>query len=118
MSSSTDQPRSAWSESVLEHGHWQTWLNSMSPERLAQQRAYDRERLKKYHQERKEDHNKKQQERYQQNKKQYCEKHKCETCGGQYTIKRQTQHPQTQKHQTTLAPTYNYDRGFTELLSG
>ena len=103
MSSPTERPRSAWFESVLEHGHWKTWLDSMTPERLEQQRAYDRERGRKYHQERKEDHNKKRQERYQQNKERLCEKHVCETCGGQYTTSKKAQHFKTKHHQAALA---------------
>ena len=58
MFSSTDPPFGStfrpWTLSV-----WKTWLNSMSPERLAQQRAYDRERGKQYHQDHKEEQNKK-----------------------------------------------------------
>ena len=58
MFSSTDPPFGStfrpWTLSV-----WKTWLNSMSPERLAQQRAYDRERGKQYHQDHKEVQNKK-----------------------------------------------------------
>ena len=39
----------------MEHGRWKTWLNSMSPERLAQQRAYENEKGKRYYQEHKEE---------------------------------------------------------------
>ena len=63
MISSTDPPFGStfapWTLSVMEHGYWRTWLNSMSPERLAQQRAYDREGGKQYHQDHKEVQNRK-----------------------------------------------------------
>ena len=102
MFSSTDPPFGStfrpWTLSV-----WKTWLNSMSPERLAQQRAYDRERGKQYHQDNKEEQNKKRQEYYQQNKECLGEKHVCETCGGRYITSKQAQHCNTKLHQAALA---------------
>ena len=106
MSSSTDPPSdttfSAWTLSVMEHGWWKTWLNSMSPERLAQQRAYDSERLKRYYQEHKEETLARWKEYYQQNKERLCEKHVCETCGGRYITSKKAQHCKTKKHQAAL----------------
>ena len=98
MSSSTDQRLSDWN----------LWLASMSPERLAKQRAYDRERGKKYHEEHKEELNKKRQEYYKQHKEHYCEKHVCETCGGRYITSKKAQCSKTKLHQAALlnvAPT-------------
>ena len=99
MISSTDPPFGStfapWTFSVMEHGYWKTWLNSMSPERLAQ----EKERHKKYHQDHKEEHNKKCREWYQQNKERLTEKHVCETCGGRYTTSKKAQHCRTKKHQ-------------------
>ena len=107
MSSTTEQPCEhnwkAWTISVMEHGHWKTWLNSMTPERLAQQRAYDRERIKKYNQDHKEERTQYRKEHYQENKDHYCEKHVCETCGGQYTTHYKTQHLKTKIHQDAVA---------------
>ena len=107
MSSSTDPPfgstLSAWTLSEMKHGRWKTWLNSMSPERLAQQRAYDNERGKRYYQEHKEEKQARLKEYYQQNKDHYCEKQMCETCGGQYTTHHKTQHLKTKIHQDALA---------------
>ena len=106
MISSTDPPFGStfapWTLSVMEHGYWKTWLNSMSPERLAQQRAYDRERGKQYHQDHKEVQNKKKQEYNKNNKERLCEKHVCETCGGRYTTSKKAQHCKTKKHQAAL----------------
>ena len=103
MNLTTEQPyehnRSAWTVSVEEHGYWKTWLNSMTPERWAQ----ERERSKKYNQDHKEENNKKRQERYQQSKERLCEKHVCETCGGHYTTQTWTQHSKTKIHQDALA---------------
>ena len=92
MSSPTEQPNS----------QWKAWLNSMTPERLAQQRGYERERGKKYNQDHKEERTKKRQDHYRQNKNHYCEKHVCEICGGQYTISHKNQHLKTKRHQATL----------------
>ena len=103
MSSPTEQKRSAWFESVLEHGYWKTWLNSMTPERLAQQRVYDRERAIKYNQDHKEERAQYRKEHYQQNKERLCEKHMCETCGGRYTTAKRAQHLKTQKHQRDIS---------------
>ena len=107
MSSSTDPPFGStfrpWTLSVMEHGYWKTWLNSMSPERLAQQRAYDRERGKQYHQDHKEERNNKYKEWYQQNKERLGEKHVCETCGGRYITKKRAHHCNTKLHQAALA---------------
>ena len=97
MSSSTDL------STVSTYSAWKTWLSSMGPERLAQQRSYDRERGKKYHQDHKEEMNKKDRERYQQNKEHLSEKRVCETCGGCYTQHHRTQHLKTKLHQDALA---------------
>ena len=102
MFSSTDPPFgstfSPWTLSVMEHGYWKTWLNSMSPERLAQ----EKERQNKYHQDHKEEHNKKCREWYQQNKEHLSEKHVCEICGGRYTTSKKAQHCKTKQHQDAL----------------
>ena len=72
MSSSTDVQQydfpahwSEWTKGEIMHGRWKNWLNRMTPERLAQQQAYDSERGKKYYQDHKGDVNKKDRERYQ-----------------------------------------------------
>ena len=103
MNSSTDPPdgttSNPWTLSVMERGYWQTWLNSMSPERLAQQRAYDNERGKKYYQENKEERQAHHKQYYERNKERYSEKHACEICGGRYTTSKRAQHCKTKKHQ-------------------
>ena len=48
------------------YGRWKNWLNHMTPERLAQQRAYERERGKKYYQDHKEERPKHAREYHQQ----------------------------------------------------
>ena len=85
-----------------ELGRWKYYLSSMSPERLEQQRQYDRARGKKYRQEHKDEMNKREREWYKENKDIITEKHVCETCGGRYTIKHKSQHLRTRKHQHAL----------------
>jgi hypothetical protein len=102
MSSSTDL-RGAWSRGVDEMGFWKYWLSTLTPERLQQQRQYDRERGKKYHEEHKEDRNKKAREWYGQNKERLSEEHECEVCGGHYTTHHRQQHCRTKRHQDMLA---------------
>ena len=57
----------------------------------------------KYHEEHKVEIIKKSRERYQQNKEHYCEKHVCETCGGNYITSKKAQHTKTKLHQNVLA---------------
>ena len=105
MSSPTDQPfvfvpnYGPWMTSVIEHGFHKTWMNSMTPERLAQYKAHKQ----KYNQERKDKINERCRARYQENKERLCEKHVCETCGGRYTTKKLSQHLKTKMHQDALA---------------
>ena len=82
---------------------WAYYIGRMSPERLAQQRAYDRERGRKYYQEHKESLAQCNKERYDKHKEQLCEKHACEVCGGRYTMRKKTQHCATKKHQHAMA---------------
>ena len=105
MSSPTDQPFAfvpnygPWMTSVIEHGFYKTWINSMTPERLAQYKAHKQ----KYNQEHKERINERCRARYQQNKERLNEKHVCETCGGRYTTAKRAQHVKTKQHQDALA---------------
>ena len=82
---------------------WGHYSGGMSPERLAQQRAYDRERGRKYYQEHKESIAQYDKDRYDKHKEQLCEKHACEVCGGRYTIRTKAQHCATKKHQHAMA---------------
>ena len=102
MSSSTDR-RGTWSRGVDEMGVWKYWLSTLTPERLQQQRQYDRERGKKYHEEHKEDRNKKAREWYEQNKERLSEDNECEVCGGRYTTHHRQQHYRTKRHQDMQA---------------
>ncbi len=83
--STTDPPSgstfSAWTLGRMEHVRWKTLLNSTTPERLAQHRAYDKEKEKKYNQEHHEEISKRSQERYQQTKR-ACAKNMCVTIAG------------------------------------
>ena len=99
MGSSTDIHCSAWMRGVEEMGSWKYWLSTLSPERLEQQRQYDRERNKKYHEEHKEEKNEKAKERYERNKERLTEKHVCDTCGGKYTLNHRSTHFKTKRHQ-------------------
>ena len=110
MSSTTDVQQynfsahwSEWTRGEIMYGRWKNWLNRMTPERLAQQRAYDNERGKRYYQEHKEKRLEQSREWHQQNKERLCEKHVCETCGGNYTTKKKAQHVKTKLHQDALA---------------
>jgi hypothetical protein len=78
---------------------WAHYIGRMSPERLEQQRAYDRERGRKYYQENKESRGQYSKEWHQQNKQRLREKHVCDLCGGRYTNCKKSQHCKTQKHQ-------------------
>ena len=102
MGSSTDKQYSAWTHGVSEMGLWKYWLSTLSPERLEQQRRYDRERSKRYHEEHKEHLKQKAKERYEQLKEHLREKHVCETCGGHYTTHHRAKHLNTKKHQTAM----------------
>ena len=82
---------------------WAHYIGHMSPERLSQQRAYDRERGRKYYQEHKQSVAQCSKERYDKHKQQLCEKHACEVCGGRYTIRTKAQHCATKKHQHAMA---------------
>ena len=85
----------------------------MTPDRLAQTRAHEREKAKRHYQDHKEDCKQQHQEYYQENKDRFCQKHVCETCGGHFTIKHKTQHYKTKQHQDALANTC----GVRELMS-
>ena len=82
---------------------WAYYIGRMSPERLSQQRAYDRERGKKYYQQHKESRTQYDKDRYDKPKHQLCEKHACEVCGGRYTMRKKAQHCATKKHQHAMA---------------
>jgi hypothetical protein len=82
---------------------WAHYIDRMSPERLAQQRAYDRERGRTYYQEHKESIAQYSKDRYEKLKQQLCENHACEVCGGRYTIRKKAQHCTTKKHQHAMA---------------
>ena len=78
-------------------------LCRMSPERLAQQRAYDSERGRNYYQEHKESRSQYSKDWRENNKDQMCEKHARELCGGRYTMRKKAQHCATKKHQHAMA---------------
>ena len=82
---------------------WGHYIGGMSPERLAQQRAYDRERGRKYYQEHKESRSQYSKDWCDKHKQQLCEKHACELCGGRYTMKKKSHHCATKKHQHAMA---------------
>ena len=82
---------------------WAYYIGRMSPERLAQQRAYDRERGRKHYQEHKESLAQYNKDWREKNKEQLCEKHACELCGGRYTMRKKAQHCATKKHQHAMA---------------
>ena len=103
MGSSTDIRCSAWTRGVDEMGLWKYWLSTLTPERLEQQRQYDRERHKKYHEEHKEEMNQKAKEWYERNKERLTEKHVCDTCGGSYTTHHRSKHFTTKRHQDMQA---------------
>jgi tRNA nucleotidyltransferase/poly(A) polymerase len=93
MSSSTEQrvwTPSPWLQRVEELGFWKMWLSTLSPERLAQQRQYDKERSKKWQQEHKEE------------LKEY-KTYSCNVCSGKYNLCRLGKHVNTSKHKTALA---------------
>ena len=79
-------------------GLWKYWLSTLSPERLEQQRQYDRERNKMYNEAHKEQRKQKARERYEQLKEHLQAKHVCKTCGGHYTTQHEKQHYKTKKH--------------------
>ena len=97
MVSSNDIQYSAWTRGVSEKGLWKYWLSTLSPERLEQQRQYDRERNKRYKEAHKEQVKQKATERYERMKGHLQEKHDCETCGGHYTTQHEKQHNKTKK---------------------
>ena len=82
---------------------WAYYVGRMSPERLAQQRAYDSERGRNYYQEHKESRSQYSKDWREKNKEQLCEKHACELCGGRYTMRKKAQHCATTKHQHAMA---------------
>ena len=82
---------------VSEKGLWKYWLSTLSPERLEQQRQYDRKRNKRYNEAHKEQVKQKARERYERMKGHLQEKHVCETCGGYYTTQHEKQHNKTKK---------------------
>ena len=82
---------------------WAYYIGRMSPERLAQQRAYDRERGRNYYQEHKESRSQYSKDWREKNKEQLCEKHACEPRGGRYTTRKKAQHCATKKHQRAMA---------------
>ena len=93
MASSTEQREwtpSPWLQRVEELGFWKMWLSTLSPERLAQQRQYDKERTKKYNREHKED------------LKEF-KTYSCNVCNGTYNLCRIGKHVNTSKHKTALA---------------
>ncbi len=81
---------------------WAYYIGRMSPERLAQQRAYDRERGRNYYQEHKEIRSQYSEDWREKNKEQLSEKHACELCGGRYTMRKKAQHCATKKHQHAM----------------
>ncbi len=56
---------------------WAYCIGRMRPERLAQQRAYDRERHKSYHEEQKQSITQYSKDWRDKNKEQLCERHAC-----------------------------------------
>ena len=102
MGSSTEQQLSAWTRGVSEVGLWKYWFSTLSPERLEQQRQYDRERNKRYNEAHKEELKQKTRERYERRKEHLQEKHLCTICGGQYTTHHKPKHVNTRKHQFAL----------------
>ena len=82
---------------------WSYYIGRMSPERLAQQRAYDRERGRNCYQEHKETLAQYYKDWRDKNREQPCEKHVCDLCGGLYTMKKKSQHCATKKHQHAMA---------------
>jgi len=81
---------------------WAYYIGRMSPERLAQQRAYDKERGRRYYHEHKESRAQYSKDWRDQHQEQLRAKHVCEVCGGRYTVRKKAQHCATQKHQRAM----------------
>jgi hypothetical protein len=94
---------SAWTLGTRRLGFWKYYLSTMSPERLEQQRQYDRERSRKYREEHREEMKVKAKEQYAREKERLSEKHVCEVCGGTYTTHHKRHHFSTKKHQRATA---------------
>jgi hypothetical protein len=107
---------------------WKDYIASLSPEALALQRQYDRERVKRWYQENKE----RKREYHQENKARFAEQrriyreeniekmrererqryeqtkhirnaqHRCSICGGSFTTSKRATHLKTLKHQKAL----------------
>ena len=83
-----------WMTSVIEHGFHRTWINGMTPERLAQYKAH----RKQYY----EDNKAKIREQCKQRQQ---IKHTCDVCGGRYSCNHKLRHCQSQKHQRAISTT-------------
>lgn len=98
-----EQQLSAWTVGTREFGFWKSYLSTMSPERLEQQRQYDKERTRKYREEHREEMKQKAKERYEREKERLSEKQICDVCGGTYTTHHRRHHMGTEKHQRATA---------------